>query len=496
MKDYLRLLVTTFAACVGDAAIGFQGPPGLRVMALTSEPTPAGGRFTSFGEPVLNNASQLLFNASYTDDEGEQVGLFRTTTDGSIEPVAVRGDSLPSGEATYLGFGDADIDDSGRVAFTALTEARNRAIIGEPRGGLVEIARSGSPDDGLFSSVSATSINNVNGVTFLASTPDEMAVYRSFFGRRSAAAQSGEATPDGEATFVGFFRPSINDSSSVAFGATLDAASGDSTGLYLDRLRGPVVELLREGQPAPDGDGVFGAFQTFRNLSLNNQGQVAIVNSIVDSQLGARGRDAGVFLVDEQSLQEVARVNRPISEDDDRLFLSLDPPVLNDEGSVLFRAVIGDEPRGAVIQGVFIGDGRGVSPRVMQGDPAPGGGRFSRFGDISLNNAGGVAFTASTTEPTGSGVYYTDGLLEPQAVIRVGDLIDGVAVQSLRASLLAGDKRSGLNDAGQVAVTFRLEDGRSGLALYTPVPEPASVALAVVGAFALQRNRRRQTISH
>ena len=56
-------------------------------------------------------------------------------------------------------------------------------------------------------------------------------------------------------------------------------------------------------------------------------------------------------------------------------------------------------------------------------------------------------------------------------------------------SLLGG----GLNDGGQVAFFYGLDNGVSGLAVATPVPEPMSLGLAAVGGLTLLRRRRGRT---
>jgi hypothetical protein len=49
----------------------------------------------------------------------------------------------------------------------------------------------------------------------------------------------------------------------------------------------------------------------------------------------------------------------------------------------------------------------------------------------------------------------------------------------------------GLNDAGQLAFYFALADGRSGIAVASPIPEPSSaLLLAAVGGTLLLRRRR------
>jgi hypothetical protein len=79
-------------------------------------------------------------------------------------------------------------------------------------------------------------------------------------------------------------------------------------------------------------------------------------------------------------------------------------------------------------------------------------------------------------------------------ILRKGDAFLGSTISSLDIggylSAPLPDYRSGLNDLGQIAFVFRLEDGRSGIALAT-VPEPSGAAVCAVSALALIHRRRR-----
>jgi hypothetical protein len=100
-----------------------------------------------------------------------------------------------------------------------------------------------------------------------------------------------------------------------------------------------------------------------------------------------------------------------------------------------------------------------------------------------INNAGGIAFAGSVG---GVGGIYTGTNPLTDAVVRFGDSLFGSTVTELSFG------SDGLNDLGQVGFYYKLANGRSGMAIATPVPEPGSLALAVVGAVAACLAARRR----
>ena len=101
-----------------------------------------------------------------------------------------------------------------------------------------------------------------------------------------------------------------------------------------------------------------------------------------------------------------------------------------------------------------------------------------------INNAGDIAFAAGFG---GVGGIYTGTSPATDFVIRVGDPLFG---STLTGYSFGSD---GLNDLGQVAFYYALANGRSGIAIATPVPEPGSVALAATALVALGVLSRRPT---
>jgi hypothetical protein len=95
----------------------------------------------------------------------------------------------------------------------------------------------------------------------------------------------------------------------------------------------------------------------------------------------------------------------------------------------------------------------------------------------TLNNRGQVAFVAQTPGAD-LGIFVGPDPLRDR-VITTEDLLDGAAVWSLTLG------KESLNDHGQLVFGASLSDGRTALFRADPIPEPAALALAVVGGLML-----------
>ena len=124
--------------------------------------------------------------------------------------------------------------------------------------------------------------------------------------------------------------------------------------------------------------------------------------------------------------------------------------------------------------GIFRGDGTpGVNPVAV----ATSGGVFTTFGDMpAINNFGNVVFAANLNGG-GQGIFNGPNAVTNK-VIRTGDALDDSIVTS--AALASG----ALNDLGQVAFAATLADGRQGVYVAIPVPEPGGVLLIAGTALA------------
>ena len=116
-------------------------------------------------------------------------------------------------------------------------------------------------------------------------------------------AYTGQPAADSNGTFWGFNAPALNNHEAVAFRVLLAGTAGggnDDTAIYKGDSLLMVVppledQLAREGQPPPDGNGVFNDFNAI--VAINNAGQVLFIATLRATSGGASD-DRGLYLWD------------------------------------------------------------------------------------------------------------------------------------------------------------------------------------------------------
>lgn len=99
---------------------------------------------------------------------------------------------------------------------------------------------------------------------------------------------------------------------------------------------------------------------------------------------------------------------------------------------------------------------------------------FSRLGSSGINADGLIAFW-SALDDGGSGIFSS---IEP--VIEVGDMLCGSSVTRLNLNDFGEELGNlALNDPGQIVFHFELSDGRQGIVVASPIPEPTAAGLLV-----------------
>lgn len=397
-------------------------------------------------DPAQNPSGQVVFRSRLSGTAlgaADDDAVYRW--DGGT-PVRIgrEGDAAPGGGA-YLSFSLPAINDSGVVGWTSALTVGGGAVFRGDGTSAVEIARSGDPapsGGGDLFSLSSPTINASGQVAFastILNAPVGQGGSGLFLGDGSslvALAREDDLTGNGTFGQFSIGRPALNDSGQIAFYASLNATSGGSADdRALFRTDGTtLVEVMREGDASPDGDGNFTSFSTFVPV-LNNSGQVAFLPGFTNST-----SLAGVGFFDGATLQNIVRT----------------------------------------------------------GDAIPtGNGEFQSFFDVSLNDGGQVSFRSNLRNTSGgtsddSGLFLSDPAMGILTVVREGDLLLGSAVTSLTLAD-SDEESSGLNDQDELAFGFELADGRRGVAVWS-LPEPTLGALltcGVLGMVAGARGKRR-----
>ncbi len=439
MKTCLRfscgVLITcicflTATACNNDSGGSSNGfpPPNsnISLVAQRGDESPDGnGAFLDFLFLTgINDLGQIAFRATLrkTGEHFPRVVLYLTDSTGLLQLARV-GDPVPGGNGTFRGFPRiGSLNQSGQLGFIAD----------------IENSSGGSSDnEGLYSADSS-------GITELA--------------------RRGDPAPNGNGTFSRFCIPGLldcayiltgpNDSGQVAFVALLSGTAGgpsDDRGIFLADESG-IAELLRKGDPAPDGNGTFSDF--FSLMGTNNSGQVAFFGVLAGTR-GGEGDNEGLYLIDGSGIVQLAREGEPVPDGNGTFseFFTITAP--NQSGQVVFNAELANTSEGeSDIEGVFLTGVFGVVELARSGDPAPdGNGIFNRFlFPRGPNSSGQVAISISLVGTSDglidiSGIYLAD-INGIQKLVRGGDPGPGGIGIFLG---FVGFGLLGLNEGGQVA---------------------------------------------
>ena len=222
-------------------------------------------------------------------------------------------------------------------------------------------------------------------------------------GSTEIIALNNTSTPDGEQTFIGFVRPSLNNQEQVNFtGALLGLGN---YGIYLSDGAGGLSEVAQSHEPAPNTEGVF--YSRFHEPLVSTTGHTLFMNSTE------------------------YRASRPYS---------------------------------SLRQSLFLSDGLNAPELVVEiGDAAPNGnGTFEFINGEGLNASGQVVFYGQLTGATGSpstdqGIFIRDSASSPTRVARSGQAF-GPASAAFESFWL----RPRINDAGHVAFIAELTNTPGG----------------------------------
>jgi hypothetical protein len=331
-----------------------------------------------------------------------------------------------------------DFNNVGTMAFgTVLPSGETRIYTGN--GGPLGLVVADNPAAGVKVQEESVSINDGGVVSFMRqSLPNDIrGIYRSDGATIYESAISGPRPSE---------RPTaINNAGQVAFHVP-NYRTGVNAILRGDG--GSLVEIA-----ATDTNG-FGSISPFAT-SINSAGTVAFVANVSPLIIYEFG---GVYSGSGGALTPI-----DLNPEEDNI---LPPTDINNSGNVAFIEVIAPNGR------IKIGNG---GPLTQYNFPP----NISAV-RVSMNDSGDVAWTGNNT------IYVGQNPLTGE-VIGVGDPLDGSTVAFL------GLPR--INNLGHVGFPARLSNGRMGLYIATPIPEPATCALFAAAAMAPLLRRRRRSVS-
>jgi hypothetical protein len=231
-------------------------------------------------------------------------------------------------------------------------------------------------------------------------------------GQFRTVALSGQASPGLGSPFTFFESPLLNDLGKVAFVAHASA----NTGVWSEGS-GLLSGVAFSGATAPGSV----TFTDFKRLVLNNAGQLAIEATYSG---GGPQYPTGFGFWTASAANAVSLVARqgslapgyPSGGVITALLNSLDgytaPPVLNDAGQVVFRALMSSGE-----QGLFSNISGGLAPLIATNDPATGvanGVNYNGIGEPLLNNPGQVTFTGFLAP---NGIVHGPRLIDPNGTV-------------------------------------------------------------------------------
>lgn len=511
----LPLLAAAFLAGTLTADVD-RSLGGQQILAISGDAVPgaAGAKLAATGTPTLNNAGQVVLQARLL----EGVGGVGSDNDDALwwidgvtrQLIAREGSGDVDGGASFAAFAAASIADDGDVVFKGSIGSGKLGLWRSlPSGGVETIALSattGVPGPQL----SAAQYQSF-GFQLLHSTSDAVAysarmvrglggvdnsnargVWRNSAGSTELVARETWSDVPGIPT-ARFRNPSpeaINDTGQLALlGELMDGYGGvtaqDTLGVW--RLGGdPGTDVLVARRNVSEVAGVPGArFNLFTDLRINTAGAISFVGTLMAAGDVTETNNRGLWLHDGTASRLVARTGAaaptlPLAE-----FESLDVPLLNDAGKLLFSGQLKPGVGGvtaANARGVWMADGASEGALVARsgvgGVPGVPAGKFAAFGSLAFNGAGVAALAATlevgvggVSEGNEQGLWLMDATGDGRLVARTGEVVAGRTVAGLEfvGGSGGGDGRQrALNQYGQFAYKATFTNGDEAALLYTP----------------------------
>jgi hypothetical protein len=491
-----------------DRSIWSGGPGNLDLIARTGNSAPPSAdsnvQFLGLDDPRLNNAGQVAFRSTLAGPDVDPAsgvndrGLWRHSPADDQLRLVTRAGSLAPVEAVpvtsmdqFTEFSQPVLADNGAMAF--------------------------------LGTLSGPDVTTANARGLWVETP---------LGLFKPIARQSAPAPGTNETFGAIGLPAINAVGQVAFAASLRGEAPGS-GIWRSGPPGQMgsLELIaRNGQsvgPVDDGT-VLGVFH---HPVINNRGRVGF-SAELDGPAVTKGvNDLGVFITTQTGLRLVARTGDHVSGLPDGVTLAqcddMDhlTPTMNARGQIAFMSCLASPDAGTIFgKGIFALDTRGDLTMVARTGETievrpgqlwtitdlrmrTGSGGGDGLGR-SFNNQSHLAFWAALSPTAGPSIYgeaIFDSTVSSTSTWGLGDVNGDGVVDRWDLALLADwwgssdflqgdfdlDGEITVNDLGIMQANFG--DGHpDGSPSPGIVPEPSTVALAVVSLLAMLIVRRRR----
>jgi hypothetical protein len=445
--------------------------------------TPA--TFATFGNPSINNLRNIAFQSTmaFTGANASNNSGIWVTKNGSLV-LAVRAGTAAPGGGVFAKFGDPQLNNDGRIAFTAT----------------------------LQTGVQGVTAANANGIWQI--SPE---------GTLSLVARAGTAAPGtGGALFSGFTSMVLPDTKGPIFTATLTTngtavTTANNSGLWATNNASSVVLVARKGaQPTPTltSFSIFNA-EAGRNgqtRHFGNNGNLLLTAQFGTGPVGFHKVSYPAFTISSAS-PAVANLSVAPGAGGARFSL-LGNPIMNSAGAFAFSGSLsgngvltttnsgiwlyGSNGVGAQVvrtgqgapsagvtatnaAGIWTADSSGTVQQVVRaGSSAPGvsGAVFSTFTQLAYPNEAGVVFVATmATGPGGISASNNVGLWAteapgdtPELIVRKGDSFTVGSspktvsdIQIFNPSPSTAGSGRHMNALGDLVFKITFTDGSSGL---------------------------------
>jgi hypothetical protein len=378
-----------------------------------------------------------------------------TTTPGPVGTLRFEGDYVSPTVA------------NGVVAFQARYSLAETGIFIGSGGALTTIAKTGdTAPSGSFSNFRAIPSISFGRIAFGASFGSgQKGIFVSSGGLVTTIAKTGDLGPLG--TYMDVDQPVISGDRIAFWGQAGDAV----TDAIFVSTGGAVTPIVKLSDATPSG----GTFSSIELPAISGN-RVAFEGASTRMTASEVVKTQGIYVSDGTSLTTIVENGQPAPVG--TFFLHAHKNISG--STVAFSSLFGDSA-GSLRWGLFTGDTGTLSVIAKGGDPAPTG-VFSEFGfgvpSISGDIVGFVAnYGEDVLLPSERGIFISDGG-SPVPVIKSGDLLFGSIVTNVYigpANALDAD------GSGRIAFGYRLANGLEGIALGTPVPEPATFMLLLIG---------------